>query len=50
MSGPLRRGEAGSRAESVINLKVMEKIPYRVVERVYQEKTETAFVLLELEL
>jgi hypothetical protein len=45
-----QESEAGSRTESVINLEAMEKIPYRVVERVYQEKTETAFVLLELEL
>jgi hypothetical protein len=45
-----QESEAGSRVESVINLEAMEKIPYRVVERVYQEKTGTAFVLLELEL
>jgi hypothetical protein len=45
-----REDESGSRVESRINLEVMEKIPYRVVERIYRETTETAFVLPELEL
>jgi hypothetical protein len=39
---------AGRRAESVINIEAMEKIPYRVAEQIYREDTETAFVLLEL--
>jgi hypothetical protein len=42
--------ESGRRADSVINVETLEKIPYRVVERIYREDTETAFVLLELEL
>jgi hypothetical protein len=42
--------EAGRRAESVITIESLEKIPYRVAERIYREDTETAFVLLELEL
>jgi hypothetical protein len=41
---------AGHRAESVINIEAMEKIPYRVAERIYREDTGTAFVLLELAL
>jgi hypothetical protein len=41
---------SGRRAESVINVESLEKIPYRVVEHIYREDTETAFVLLELEL
>jgi hypothetical protein len=41
--------EAGRRAESVITIESLEKISYRVAERIYQEDTETAFVLLELE-
>ena len=40
--------ETGHRSESLINVESMEKIPYRVVERIYREDTETAFVLLEL--
>jgi hypothetical protein len=45
-----RENESGRRAESVITIETLEKIPYRVVERDYREETETAFVLLELEL
>jgi hypothetical protein len=42
--------ESGRRADSVISIEAAEKIPYRVVERIYREETGTAFVLLELEL
>jgi hypothetical protein len=45
-----RENESGRRAESVINIEALEKMPYRVAERIYREDTETAFVLLELEL
>jgi hypothetical protein len=45
-----RENESGLRAESVINIEAMEKIPYRVAERIYREDTQTAFVLLELSL
>jgi hypothetical protein len=41
--------EWGRRAESVIAIEALERIPYRVAERIYREETETAFVLLELE-
>jgi hypothetical protein len=41
---------AGLRAESLINIEALEKIPYRIAEQIYREDTETAFVLLELEL
>ncbi|MDR1419788.1 MAG: hypothetical protein LBI86_05400 [Treponema sp.] len=40
----------GRRAGSVINVEAMERIPYRVAERIYREETGTAFVLLELDL
>jgi hypothetical protein len=39
---------SGRRSEALVNIEAMEKIPYRVVERIYREDTETAFVLLEL--
>jgi hypothetical protein len=41
---------AGRRAESLITIEARDSIPYRIAERIYQEDTETAFVLLELEL
>jgi hypothetical protein len=41
---------SGRRADSVINIEALEKIPYRAAERFYREDTGTAFVLLELEL
>jgi hypothetical protein len=41
--------ESTSRLESVTNIESMEKIPYRIAERVYQEDTGTAFVLLEMD-
>jgi hypothetical protein len=40
--------ELGRRSESLVNIESMEKIPYRVVEQIYREDMETAFVLLEL--
>jgi hypothetical protein len=46
----VKENELGLRAESIINIEAMEKVPYRVVEKVYREETETAFVLVELEL
>jgi hypothetical protein len=36
--------------ESVITIEAMDQISYRVAEQIYQEDTETAFVLLELKL
>jgi hypothetical protein len=42
--------ESGRRADSVISIEALERIPYRVVERIYREETGTAFVLLEMEL
>lgn len=45
-----RENAAGRRAESLITIEARDNIPYRVAERIYQEDTETAFVLLELEL
>jgi hypothetical protein len=42
--------ESSSRFESVTNIESMEKIPYRITERVYREDTGTAFVLLEMDL
>jgi hypothetical protein len=42
--------ESASRLESMTTMESLEKIPYRVVERVYREDTGTAFVLLALDL
>jgi hypothetical protein len=44
----ISENESSRRSESLVNIETMERVPYRVVERIYQEDTETAFVLLEL--
>jgi hypothetical protein len=44
----ISENESSRRSESLVNIETMERVPYRVVERIYQEDTGTAFVLLEL--
>jgi hypothetical protein len=41
---------AGTRIEEHIRSEALQRLSYRVVERTYNEKTSTAFVLLEMEM